>query len=434
MVPYEIIEKKQHGKELIHQEIEYMVRGFTDGSIPDYQISAWLMAIYFQGFSTEETAVLVDTMLHSGERIDLTDISGYKADKHSTGGVGDKVSLILGPLVATAGVKIPMISGRGLGHTGGTLDKLESIPGFSTDYTIESFRRQVDDIGLCIMSQNTNIVPADKKMYALRDVTATVRSIPLICASIMSKKIAEGIDGLVLDVKTGRGAFISEYDRTQDLAQNLVAIGKEFDLDTHAIITDMNQPLGYEIGNWNEVMESVECLKGNGPADLMEVTLELGVAMVEMSGEVETTDDTKSRLRALLESGEALDKFYEFVEAQNGDVDSVQNIANYPKPKYTIDIRAEEDGVIREIDSYKLGMTSVQLGAGRLQMGDILNPKAGISLRQKAGDPVHENDVLATIMTDKEDVLEYAGSSVLEAFQIGENEVSPQQMIHESIP
>ncbi|MBS1271369.1 MAG: Pyrimidine-nucleoside phosphorylase [Candidatus Marinimicrobia bacterium] len=433
MIPYEIIEKKQNGHQLSKDEIQVMVRGFTDGTIPDYQISAWLMAIYFQGFSTEETAVLVDTMLHSGERIDLSELTGYKADKHSTGGVGDKVSLILGPLVAAAGVQIPMISGRGLGHTGGTLDKLESIPNFTTDYTIDKFKQQVADIGLCIMSQNNNIVPADKKMYALRDVTATVKSIPLICGSIMSKKIAEGIDGLVLDVKTGRGAFISEYEQTKELAQKLVAIGREFDLDVRAIITDMNQPLGSEIGNWNEVVESIDCLKGNGPDNLMEVTMELSVAMVVMAGKAGTDEEAKGILREKIENGQALEKFYEFVEAQQGDVDSVQNLEKYPKSKYIEEIRSPEEGIVQEIDSYKLGMTSVQLGAGRLQMGDELDPKAGISLRQKVGDSVKSNEALATIMTEKEDVLERAKSSVLEAFSLGEGQVTPPTMIHESI-
>jgi len=433
MIPYEIIRKTQSGRELAEDEIRFMVQGFTDGRVPDYQMAAWLMAIYFQGFSTKETAVLVDTTLHSGKLIDLSDIPGYKADKHSTGGVGDKVSLILGPLVAAAGVQVPMISGRGLGHTGGTLDKLESIPNFTTNYSIDDFKRQVEEIGLCIMSQNEDIVPADKKMYALRDVTATVPSVPLICGSIMSKKIAEGIDGLVLDVKTGSGAFMSEYSASKDLAQKLVTIGKEFGLDVRAMITDMDQPLGYEIGNWNEVVESVECLKGNGPEDLMEVTMGLSAAMLVMAGKAGSDEEAKTLLRGLIDDGQALEKFYQFVEAQNGNVDMLESTKKYPQSEYTEEIRARKNGIIQEIDSFALGMTSVQLGAGRLKMGDTLDPKAGISLRKKVGNTVDENEVLATIMTDKKDVLDRAKSSVLEAFIIGETEVTPPKMIHESI-
>jgi len=433
MLPYELIEKKQHGNELTEQEIQYFVRGFTSGEIPDYQMSAFLMAVYFQGFSDVETTALVDTMLHSGSTIDLTDLSGYKVDKHSTGGVGDKVSLILAPLVAAAGVKVPMISGRGLGHTGGTLDKLEAIPGFNTEYTLQEFRQQVDDIDVCIMSQNDNIVPADKKMYALRDVTSTVRSIPLICASIMSKKIAEGINGLVLDVKTGLGAFIPEYEQTKALAQRLVAIGREFDLDITAVITDMNQPLGNRIGNWSEVVESVEALQGKGPNDLMELTIELCAHMILMAEEADSIDEAKETLNDLIDSGKALDKFYEFVEAQHGDVSAVQNLEKYPKSQYTREVKAAQDGIVQSIDSYRLGMTSVSLGAGRQQMDDVIDPKAGITLYKKIGDTVKTGEVIAEFYTDKESVLESAAGKIQTSFEIGENEVDPPELIHEII-
>lgn len=433
MLPYELIEKKQHGNELTREEIQYFVQGFTAGNIPDYQMSAFLMAVYFQGFSDAETATLVDTMLHSGATIDLQDVAGYKVDKHSTGGVGDKVSLILAPLVAAAGVKVPMISGRGLGHTGGTLDKLEAIPGFNTEYNLQEFRQQVDDIDVCIMSQNDNIVPADKKMYALRDVTSTVRSIPLICASIMSKKIAEGIDGLVLDVKTGRGAFIPEYEQTKTLAERLVAIGKKFDLDITAVITDMNQPLGNRIGNWSEVVESVEALQGKGPDDLMEVTLELCAHMITMAGKADSISAAKHTLNTLIDSGKALDKFYEFVEAQKGDVSAVQNLQNYPKSTYSRGVKASHDGIIQSIDSYRLGITSVSLGAGRQQMDDLIDPKAGITLYKKIGDSVESGEVVAEFYTDKESVLNNAEEQIQSTFEIGEEPVEPPKLIHEVI-
>ncbi len=433
MLPYELIEKKQHGNELTKEEIQNLVRGFTAGEIPDYQMSAFLMAVYFQGFSDAETATLVDTMLHSGATIDLSGLSGYKADKHSTGGVGDKVSLILAPLVAAAGVKVPMISGRGLGHTGGTLDKLESIPGFNTEYTVEAFRDQVERIGVCIMSQNENIVPADKKMYALRDVTSTVRSIPLICASIMSKKIAEGIDGLVLDVKTGRGAFIPEYEQTKDLAKRLVAIGHKFDLDCTAVITDMNQPLGNRIGNWSEVVESVEALQGKGPADLMEVTLDLSARMITLAGQADSVNAAKYMLNELIDSGQALDKFYEFVEAQHGDVNAVQQLSEYPKSKYSKEVKAARSGVIQEIDGYRLGMTSVSLGAGRQQMDDIIDPKAGMTLYKKIGDTVEAGEILAEFYTDKESVLDGAAQQIQSAFSVGSEPVDSPILIHEII-
>jgi len=433
MHPYELIEKKQHGKSLSNEEVRFLIRGFTDGSIPDYQMSALLMAVYFQGFDNGETGALVDAMLYSGETIDLSDISGYKVDKHSTGGVGDKVSLILAPLVAAAGVKVPMISGRGLGHTGGTLDKLESIPGFSTEYTVNSFHQQVEDLGVCIMSQSKKIVPADKKMYALRDVTSTVRSIPLICASIMSKKIAEGIDGLVLDVKTGRGAFIAEYEQSRELATRLVEIGHQFDLDCTAVITDMNQPLGYRIGNWNEVLESVECLQGNGPKDLMAVTLELSAHMLKLAGKTDSIDPAREILQKLIDSGEALDLFYRFVDAQEGDVSSVQNPNDYPQSIFFREVRASKSGIIQAIDSYCLGMTSVRLGAGRQQMADVIDPKAGITLHKKVGDSVESNEIIAQFFTDDESVLDEAEQRIKTSFTIGDEEVKSQILIHEII-
>ncbi|MCF7804347.1 MAG: thymidine phosphorylase [Candidatus Marinimicrobia bacterium] len=433
MLPYEIIEKKQQGDRHSPEEIRFMVKEFTAGNIPDYQISAWLMAIYFQGFSIEETAVLVEAMIESGERIDLSDISGYKIDKHSTGGVGDKVTLILAPLVAAAGVKIPMISGRGLGHTGGTLDKLESIPGFTTDYSIDDFRRQVDEFGVCIMGQSATMVPADKKMYALRDVTATVRSIPLICGSIMSKKIAEGIDGLVLDVKTGRGAFIAEEEKSRELANQLADIGKEFGLDVRVVITDMNQPLGNQIGNRNEVVESVECLKGNGPADLMEVTMELSAEMLVLAGKAEDVPAAKTVLNELIETGEALEKFYDLVEIQGGDPKIIDSLLSLEPSKFSVEVTAPAEGIVQSLDSYQLGTTSVKLGAGRMQMGDVIDPKAGISLERKIGDRVNAGDVLAVCYTDKESVVEEAKQSILDVFEIDDADASPPTMIHEVI-
>jgi len=319
MLPAEIIRKKRDGGKLTKDEISFFVNGYIKGTIPDYQMSAFLMAVYFQGMDFEETTYLTEVMLHSGEIVDLSDVPGVKVDKHSTGGVGDKISLILAPIVASAGVPVPMISGRGLGHTGGTLDKLESIPGFKTNLSIIEYKKVISEIGLVMIGQTQEIAPADKKIYALRDVTATVESIPLISASIMSKKLAEGIDALVLDVKTGNGAFMREYDKALNLAQTLFAIGKNFGKKVIAFITDMNQPLGYAVGNWLEVVESVQCLRGFEVPDLMELTYTLAGAMIMLGEKAMSIEDGIKIAKKVVHSGEAYEKFLQLVERQGGE-------------------------------------------------------------------------------------------------------------------
>ncbi len=433
MNPYDLIAKKQSGKALTRDELAWLIGSYTNGELPDYQMSAFLMAVYFQGLSEAETVGLVDIMLHSGQTIDLSSLPGSPIDKHSTGGVGDKVSLILAPLVAAAGVPVPMISGRGLGHTGGTLDKLESIPGLTTEYTIDGFVSQVRDIGVCIMGSNRQIAPADRKLYALRDVTATIKSIPLICGSILSKKLAEGVEGLVLDVKTGSGAFLPEYEDSRELAARLVAISKEFGLKCQAVITDMNQPLGYRIGNWNEVVESLACLRGEGPEDLMEVTLELGTRMLMLAGEYDDPGAARTALETRITSGAALEKFRELVQAQDGDVHVLDHPGNYPRSKYSREVRAKASGNVTALASYEIGMGSVSLGAGRRQKGDAVDPRAGITLTKKLGDTVEIGETLATLYTDRETVLETVTAQIRNAFTISDNPPQKPTLIHEII-
>lgn len=433
MNAYAIISKKQRGESLTRAELTWLVTSYTRSDLPDYQMAAFLMAVYFQGLSKDETTNLVDLMVHSGEVIDLTSVPGTPIDKHSTGGVGDKVSLVLAPLVAAAGIPVPMISGRGLGHTGGTLDKLESIPGFRTEYSIEEFVRQVESVGVCIMGSSEQIAPADRKLYALRDVTATINSIPLICGSILSKKIAEGIEGLVLDVKTGSGAFVQEFEQSRELARQLVTVGKAFGLKSQAIITDMNQPLGYCIGNWKEVEESLACLRGEGPADLMDVTFELSARMLVLAGIDDGPEPARSRLEDLIHSGAALEKFFELVEAQNGDVACLEKPGNYPPAQYSRKVPAGETGYVTAIDTFEVGMGSVSLGAGRRKKGDTVDPGAGIVLSKKIGDHVESGESLATLYTENEPALNAVESRVRDAFTISDDRVEPPVLIHEVI-
>ena len=341
----ELIRKKREGGSLTEEEFRFLLTGYVEGNVPDYQMSAFLMACYFRGMSSEETLTFTKLMLHSGEVIDLSEIPGIKVDKHSTGGVGDKVSLILAPMVAACGVPVPMISGRGLGHTGGTLDKLESIPGFRTDLSIAEYKRVIRKIGLVMIGQTKEIAPADKKMYALRDVTATVECIPLIAGSIMSKKLAEGIDALVLDVKTGRGAFMQTNERALELAKTLVDIGNGFGKETIGFITNMNQPLGVAIGNWLEVVESVECLRGavgNGDAsnDLMEVTYVLSGAMVYLGKKAKSIEDGIEKCRKTIEDGSAYRKLLELILAQGGNIAAIENLVSYPIPQFAMEVKS----------------------------------------------------------------------------------------------
>jgi pyrimidine-nucleoside phosphorylase len=421
--PVELIRKKREGASLSEEELRWLIQGYVSGAIPEYQISAFLMACFFRGMSEEETLTFTRLMLHSGDVIDLSDIPGVKVDKHSTGGVGDKVSLILAPIVAACGVSVPMISGRGLGHTGGTLDKLESIPGFKTSLSIPEYKAVIRKVGAVLIGQTSQIVPADKKMYALRDVTATVECIPLIAGSIMSKKLAEGIDALVLDVKTGRGAFMQSYERSLELAQTLVRIGNGFGKETVAFITSMEQPLGITIGNWLEVVESVECLRGrlgynDASSDLMEVTHVLAGAMLMLGKKAKTIAEGVKMSRTSVTDGSAYRKLLELVAAQGGDVSAIENLERYPLSRHTIEVGTTEEGYVAEIDSLELGLTSTTLGAGRAMIDDMIDPKAGMILKKKLGDRVESGDVLAVFQTDRENVLTAARDRIRNSFKI----------------
>jgi pyrimidine-nucleoside phosphorylase len=434
----ELIRKKREGGSLSEEEFRYLITGYVEGIVPDYQMSSFLMACYFRGMSSEETLTFTKLMLHSGEVIDLSDIPGIKVDKHSTGGVGDKVSLILAPMVAACGVPVPMISGRGLGHTGGTLDKLESIPGFRTDLSISEYKRVIREIGVVMIGQTKEIAPADKKMYALRDVTATVECIPLIAGSIMSKKLAEGIDALVLDVKTGRGAFMQTHERALDLAQTLVGIGNGFGKETIGFITNMNQPLGVAIGNWLEVVESVECLRGavgtnDASSDLMEVTYVLSGAMVYLGKKAKSIEEGIEKCRKTIEDGSAYLKLLDLVRAQGGNVSAIENLERYLLPKFAMEVKSSEKGFVNEIDSFELGLTSISLGAGREKIDDGIDMKAGILLKKKIGDAVDIGDALAVFYTDRENILGSARKRILNAFTFSSSKPIRKPMIFDVV-
>jgi len=405
MNPVELIRKKRNGAELSRAEIEWLIGAYVAGVLPDYQMSAFLMAVYFRGMTDGESAAFTDVMLHSGAVIDLSAIPGVKVDKHSTGGVGDKVSLILAPMVAACGVPVPMISGRGLGHTGGTLDKLESIPGFRTALTVDEYRTVIRDAGAVLIGQTEDIAPADRLMYALRDVTSTIESIPLIAGSIMSKKLAEGIDALVLDVKTGDGAFMQREEDALALANALVRIGTLAGKETVAFLTSMDQPLGESIGNWCEVVESVECLRGKQVPDLMEVTLVLGGAMVMLGGKAATIAEGMALCRSALWSGRAWEKFLEIVRRQGGATDVLERPATYPRPAAAREVLSQSDGVVARFETRRLGVLAAELGAGRLKADDTIDPKAGIVLFKKLGASVRKGEPLARVMGDRPDAV-----------------------------
>ena len=419
MTANELIRKKRDGASLSSDELQFMIGGFVKGTIPEYQMSSFLMATYFRGMTSEETREFTRLMLHSGEVIDLSKIPGVKVDKHSTGGVGDKISLPLAPIVAACGVAVPMISGRGLGHTGGTLDKLESIPGFSTSLSIGEFKKVIAEVGTVMIGQTKEIAPADKKMYSLRDVTATVESIPLIAGSIMSKKLAEGIDALVLDVKTGRGAFMPTYERAAELAKALVGIGNSFGKKTIGFITDMNQPLGYMIGNWLEVVESVECLRGKDVPDVMELTYVLGGAMVMLGKKAQSVKEGMERCKEVVKSGKAYEKFLQLVKRQGGDISFIEHLEKYPRSKYSGEVKSPGRGFVTGIDSLELGLTGIELGAGRTKVDDVIDPKAGIRLTKKVGDAVSSGETLAIFYTDNKGVVERASERITGAFSVG---------------
>ncbi|NNF57164.1 MAG: thymidine phosphorylase [Rhodothermaceae bacterium] len=404
MNPVSLLIRKRDGECLAASEITDLVTAYTRGAVPDYQMAAFLMAAFIQGLNDTEAAALTRAMLHSGEVLDLSDLPGLKVDKHSTGGVGDKISLLLAPLVAACGVPVPMISGRGLGHSGGTLDKLEAIPGFNVNLSIPEYRAQLERIGVVMIGQTAEIAPADKKLYALRDVTGTVESIPLIAASIMSKKLAEGIDALVLDVKSGRGAFMKEEADARKLAETLVGIGREFDKPTVALLTDMNNPLGRSIGNWPETAEAICVLRGETPAggpvdDVIDVTLALAAEMLHLGGVADSPDGGYVQARHALDSGHAFEKLIELVEAQGGDLAVLDAPSTRKGAQPVAEIRAPENaaGYVTAIDALALGWAAVHLGAGRAKKEDPVDPSAGFVLTTLVGDPVEPGDVLATV-------------------------------------
>ncbi|WP_419873798.1 pyrimidine-nucleoside phosphorylase [Candidatus Pristimantibacillus sp. PTI5] len=426
----DIIQKKRDGGELTASELTFLIDGYSRGDIPDYQLSAWAMAVYFQGMTAKETASLTLAMANSGDQVDLGPISGIKVDKHSTGGVGDKTTLILAPLVASVGVPVAKMSGRGLGHTGGTIDKLESIEGFRTELSREKFMTQVNDIGLSVIGQSGNLAPADKKLYALRDVTATVESIPLIASSVMSKKIAAGADAIVLDVKTGSGAFMKTLEDSEQLAKAMVDIGTEVGRNTAAVISDMDQPLGFAIGNALEVQESIETLKGNGPEDLTELCLTLGAHMVVLGGKSDSVESAKELLRDQIMNGAALQKFKDFIAAQGGDASIADDPAKLPQAPIIIEVTAEGAGFVNAIEAEQLGLAAMLLGAGRATKDAVIDYAVGVTLRKKVGDPVNEGDTLALLhVRDADETAKDVAAKVRQAYSLSDAKPEPRALL-----
>ncbi len=425
--------KKRDGGQLTGPEIDFLVDGFTRGDIPDYQFSSLLMAIVLKGMSADETARLTKAMIASGDVLDLAGVPGPLVDKHSTGGVGDKISLILAPLAAACGIRVPMMSGRSLGHTGGTLDKLESIPGYRTNLTVERFREALRVVGFAMIGQSETVVPADRRMYALRDVTGTVESIPLITASIMSKKFAEGAQALVFDVKTGAGAFMKNAEQARALAKSLVATGRGLGRGVAAIMTDMDQPLGLKIGNFLEVEESIDCLKGGGPADVVDLSCRLTGWMLALGGVAADAQTGERLARAKLADGSAWERFVKNVEFQGGDVGCLEDPRKGPHAPLTRPVLAETAGVVQRIDAYAIGVASVILGAGRSKKDDVVLPGVGIVLEAKAGDRVARGDVLCRVHGGTEEKVVQACALAGSAFQLGEGRPKTVPLIIEEI-
>lgn len=426
---YDLIEEKKRGGALSDREIAYMIQGFTAGEIPDYQMAAMLMAIYFQGMTDDEITAMTMEMARSGDMVDLSAIEGIKVDKHSTGGVGDKTTLIIGPIVAACGVKVAKMSGRGLGHTGGTIDKLESIPGFSTSIPREEFFDIVNRTGIAVIGQSGNMVPADKKLYALRDVTATVDSIPLIASSVMSKKLAAGSDGIVLDVKTGSGAFMKTLEDSIRLAQKMTVIGTGAGRKCCALITDMDVPLGYAIGNALEVQESIEVLKGQGPADLREVALELAANMLYMA-EKGTIKECRAMAEAATKDGSALKALIRMVEGQGGDTSYVENPEKLPRAAFSYEVKGECQGTVTHMDTEAVGIASVMLGAGRSRKEDAIDPGAGILLKKKYSDQVEAGEVLAVLYASDESLFQEASAKLREAYTIEQKAPAKKKLVY----
>ncbi len=426
---YDVIMKKRNGQSLSEEEIRFFVQGYTRGEIPDYQVSALMMAIYFQGMSKEETLALTMEMARSGDMLDLSELQGIKVDKHSTGGVGDKTSLALTPMVAACGISVAKMSGRGLGHTGGTIDKLESFAGFTTGISRETFIKNVNEIGISIMGQTADLAPADKKLYALRDVTATVDQMSLIASSIMSKKLAAGADAIVLDVKTGSGAFMKTLEDSIALAKEMVSIGNGAGRNTIAVVSDMDQPLGYAVGNSLEVIEAIETLKGNGPADFTELVMELGSQMLIAGGRASTKEEAQALLQEMITSGAALDKFAEFIKAQGGDERAVYDTTLLPKASIIREIKSDTEGYIHKIQCDEIGICSLILGGGRETKESEIDLSVGFVLTKKIGDFVKVGETLAYMHANDEAKAQMAEKRFKAAYTISTKTAQKPEMI-----
>jgi pyrimidine-nucleoside phosphorylase len=429
----DLIQRKRDGEELAPEEIEFLVEGYTNGDIPDYQMSSFLMAVFFAGMSDREVSRLTECMLRSGDTVDLSAIPGVKVDKHSTGGVGDKTSFIVAPLAAAAGVVVPMMSGRALGHTGGTLDKLESIPGFRTNLTAEEFQKQLAELGLCFIGQTDRLAPADRKLYALRDVTATVESIPLISSSIMSKKLAEGVDALVLDVKVGSGAFMKKQVDARRLAQTMVGIGRRMDKKVQALITNMNQPLGYAIGNALEIMEASQTLQNAGPADLTKLSLELAARMIFLGKKSETLEEARRIAEKHLVDGSGYKKLKQVVAAQGGNPQALDKFELLPNATGMREVSSPRGGYVTAIEAEDIGIASNMIGAGRDKKEDSIDPAVGIILEVKTGEKVDAGSVLCRLYYTKEDRVEEAADMVEDAFRISAHKPEERELILEVV-
>ncbi|WP_019242110.1 MULTISPECIES: pyrimidine-nucleoside phosphorylase [Bacillus] len=428
----DLIAKKRDNHELTTEEIQFIIENYTNGTIPDYQMSSMLMAIYFNGMTEKERADLTLAMVHSGDVIDLSAIEGIKVDKHSTGGVGDTTTLVLGPLVAAVGVPVAKMSGRGLGHTGGTIDKLESVAGFTVEISKEKFIEIVNDSKLAVIGQTGDLTPADKKLYALRDVTATVNSIPLIASSIMSKKIAAGADAIVLDVKTGAGAFMREEEDAVKLAEAMVSIGNNVGRNTMAIISDMSQPLGFAIGNALEVKEAIDTLNGHGPEDLTELCLSLGSYMVYLAKKASSLEEARTMLEEVIANGKALQSFKTFLQVQGGDASVVDHPSKLPTASYTFELPAKESGFVKELIADEIGTAAMMLGAGRETKESIIDLAVGIVLQKKIGDAVSEGESLLTIHSNTEDI-ERVKELLYKSIVISKEKVEAPKLIHSHI-
>lgn len=430
---YDVILKKRNGEELSTNEINYVVEGYVKGEIPDYQMSAFLMAVYFQKMNKRETVDLTMAMAHSGEMLDLSNINGVKVDKHSTGGVGDKTTLVVGPMITAAGGKLAKMSGRGLGHTGGTIDKLESIPGFKTDLSIEKFINNVNKYGIAVAGQTSNLDPADKMMYALRDVTATVDNTALIASSIMSKKLASGTDKIVLDIKTGSGAFMKTEKEARELAELMVGIGNDAGRKTVAVISKMDQPLGRAVGNSLEVIEAIESLKGNGPDDLMELCYTLGANMLVMAGISKYIAEAKDRLEMTIRDGSALETFRSMVKAQGGDTGVINDYSVLGESAEIYQVKAKKSGYVSKINAKEIGMCSMLLGGGRKEKNDNIDFVVGIYILKKIGDYVEENDVIAEIHSESKESAKAIEDRILASYEFSTEKIERDSVIIDTI-